>query len=359
VAQTALVALGGEESDLPVAGAVELLSRAVAACQDGAHFDPALGAEAENLASALALADESVRGLRSYLDAAELDPEALEATEARLLTIADLKRKYGDTVAEVLSYLADARERLDRLERRDASMADLEEQEAALLAEVGRQAVALSGERAKAATHLQDAVERELEDLRLGGTLFRVDITQENDPQGVAVDGRTVAFHPTGIDRVEFLIAPNKGETPRPMARIASGGELARIALALKTILARADTRATLIFDEVDVGVGGRTAPVVGEKLWALTEAGHQVLCVTHMPQVAAYGDCHWLVRKQPTADERTHTELAPLDTEARVDELAAMLAGTVSATARDNARELLERAASRKSPSPRPRGRR
>jgi DNA repair protein RecN (Recombination protein N) len=281
--------------------------------------------------------------------ALELDPEALETTEARLLAIADLKRKYGDTITDVLAYLANASERLDRLERRDASLAELEQQDAALVKELVRRALALSTLRAEAATRLETAVEHELNDLRMGGTLFRVGITKEDDAEGLELDGRMVAFHATGIDRVEFLIAPNKGETPRPMARIASGGELARISLALKTILARADTRATLIFDEVDVGVGGRTAPVVGEKLWALAAAGHQVLCVTHMPQVAAYGDRHWMVRKQATADERTHTELAPLDQEAQVEELAAMLAGMPSATARDNARELLERAATHK----------
>jgi DNA repair protein RecN (Recombination protein N) len=140
---------------------------------------------------------------------------------------------------------------------------------------------------------------------------------------------------------VEFLIATGSspGEEPRPMARIASGGELARIALALKTILSRAETRPTLIFDEVDVGVGGRTAPVVGQKLWSVAATGHQVLCVTHMPQVAAFADHHYLVAKDRS------TRVARLDENARVEELAAMLSGQPTASARESARELVARA--------------
>jgi DNA repair protein RecN (Recombination protein N) len=160
----------------------------------------------------------------------------------------------------------------------------------------------------------------------------------------VPVDGCAVAFDATGVDTVEFLIAANAGEEPRPMARVASGGELARIALALKTILSRADTRPTLIFDEVDVGVGGRTAPVVGQKLWAVAAGNHQVLCVTHMPQVAAFADRHYVIAKE-TADGRTHSLVSMLDVPERVEELAAMLSGMASASSRQSARELLDRA--------------
>jgi DNA repair protein RecN (Recombination protein N) len=130
------------------------------------------------------------------------------------------------------------------------------------------------------------------------------------------------------------------------MARVASGGELARIALALKTVLSRAETRPTLIFDEIDVGVGGRTAPVVGEKLWAVAATGHQVLCVTHMAQVAAFADCHYVVARTGTGVS-AETRVSLLDDDQRVEELAAMLAGTVSDAARESARELLYRAAS------------
>jgi DNA repair protein RecN (Recombination protein N) len=173
-----------------------------------------------------------------------------------------------------------------------------------------------------------------------------------DDPAGLPVkhDGkpRTLAFDATGIDRIEFLIAPNAGEAPKGLGRIASGGELARVGLALKTALSRVDRRATLIFDEVDTGVGGRSAPVVGEKLWALTSE-HQVLCVTHMPQVAAYADAHLVVAKG--ADEgSSRVEVRTLEQSERVEELAQMLGGPLGGTgARRNARELLDGAKARK----------
>jgi DNA repair protein RecN (Recombination protein N) len=176
-------------------------------------------------------------------------------------------------------------------------------------------------------------VERELEDLRLSGARFGVSLTQ--------IDEADLS----GIDRVEFVLAANAGDEPRALARVASGGELARIALALKTVLSRVETRPTLIFDEIDVGVGGRTAPVVGEKLWAVAAHGHQVLCVTHLAQVAAFADCHYVVAKG-TANGGAETHVGLVEGDQRLDELAAMLAGTASDAARQSARELLERAA-------------
>ena len=173
---------------------------------------------------------------------------------------------------------------------------------------------------------------------------FVVSVAQTADSEGLAVDGRRLAVELSGVDRVEFLLASSPGEEPKPMSRVASGGELARIALALKTVLSRAETRPTLIFDEIDVGVGGRTAPVVGEKLWAVAATGHQVLCVTHMPQVAAFADCHYVV-----ARAASETRVTALDDDQRVEELAAMLAGTASDAARQSARELLARAAAKK----------
>jgi DNA repair protein RecN (Recombination protein N) len=183
-------------------------------------------------------------------------------------------------------------------------------------------------------------------------------IEQVDDPAGVPVeiDGRerTLAVDATGVDRVEFLIAPNLGEAPKGLGRIASGGELARVALALKTALSRVDRRGTLIFDEIDMGVGGRSAPVVGEKLWALTSE-HQVLCVTHMPQVAAYADAHLVVAKG-TDDTSSRVVVRALDPSERVDELAAMLGGPLGGTgARRNARELLDGARARKRAASKP----
>ena len=231
-------------------------------------------------------------------------------------------------------------------------MAELSSREQDLQVELGGGVAALSNRRKAAAAEFSTAVERELADLRLVGARFVVAVAQTPDPEGLAVGGRQLAVELWGIDRVEFLLAATPGEEPKPMARVASGGELARIALALKTVLSRAETRPTLIFDEIDVGVGGRTAPVVGEKLWAVAAAGHQVLCVTHMPQVAAFADCHYAVARAGTAGG-SETRVTLLDDDQRVEELAGMLAGSASDAARESARELLARAAAAKS-SPR-----
>lgn len=346
-AMSAYQALAGreaEETERP--GAVELLGVALAAGQDGARYDPILQAEVDLLADALARSEDAARALQRYLDGLEADPRALLQTEERLLQIGDLKRRYGDTVREVLAYAAEARARLERYENREAHLTSLAADERRLVAELGVAASALSAQRRAAGERLARAVEGELADLQMPHTRFRVDVVQVPDPAGVPFEhGPAVQFDQSGVDRVEFLISPNAGEEPRSMARIASGGELARIALALKTILSQADTRATLIFDEVDTGVGGRTAPVVGQKLWGLAAHGHQVLCVTHMPQVAAFGDTHWGVAKR-TDGSRTTATIAPLEGDARVDELAAMLAGSLSESARSSAADLLARAA-------------
>lgn len=349
-AMAAIQALaGGELGEGERVGAVDALGEAFAACQDGARFDPRLNQEAENVNSALALAEEASRSLRSYAESIEADPEALATVEERLQALLDLKRKYGETIDDVLAYAADASRRLERYERREERMAELREEEQRLVALTGAAAERLSEARAAAGQRLARAVESELADLRMQGTAFAVSLTQHDDPHGVPLRGRCVGVDVTGADRVELLLAPNPGEEPRPMTKIASGGELARIALALKTVLSRADTRATLVFDEVDVGVGGRVAPVVGQKLWRLASHGHQVLCVTHMPQVAAYGDQHWSVAKR-AADGRTRTQVDPLESEDRVTELAAMLAGSATEAARVSARELLDDAQSFKS---------
>jgi DNA repair protein RecN (Recombination protein N) len=323
----AIEALNGKTEDN--SGATDLLARAVAACHDGGRIDPVLAAEADALQGALDQAEESARTLRDYLEAVEADPQALERTLERLFLIGDLKRKYGESVGDVLTYAADARRRLGDIEHRTERVAELLSHCGELESELQAAAQALSTRRLAAAHELSDAVQHELDDLRLHDARFSVSI--ERTPVDV-----------TGLDRVEFLL----GGDPRPMARVASGGELSRIALGLKTVLTQAETRPTLIFDEIDVGVGGRTAPVVGQKLWSVAGTGHQVLCVTHMPQVAAFADRHYIVSRSST-----EVCVAQIDGEQRVDELAAMLAGGVSDAARSSARELLARAAARKNP--------
>ena len=319
-------ALAGDDHEQP--GAVELLGGAVARLSDAGRLDQALKEEAELLNAALGQAEETQRTLRGYLDSLEADPEVLERTAERLFLIADLKRKYGDSVAEVQAYAVDARRRLAELEHRAERLEALQAREAELHSAVASSASALSARRRAAAAAFSGAVERELAELRLADARFVVSV--ESCPVEL-----------TGADHVEFLLTTSPGEQPRPVARVASGGELARIALALKTVLSRAETRSTLVFDEIDVGVGGRTAPVVGSKLWAVAGAGHQVLCVTHLPQVAAFADCHYVVSR---AEQSVFA--VRVDGAQRLDELAAMLGGSVTDASRAAARELLARAA-------------
>ncbi len=352
-ATTAYRALSGaDDADQEQPGAIDLLGEAVSACTDGARFDAALGAEPlEDLNSALAQAEDAARGLRTYLDAVEADPTLLERTQERLLAISELKRKYGADVQAVLAYAADARRRVEQFEQRDTRRAELEASDDRLRGELGQAAGELSRRRRQAGHELSSAVEQELRDLRMADTRLDIAISQvPDDASGVEVEERLVAFTETGVDRVDFLVAANRGSDPRPLSRVASGGELARLALAVKTVLARTDPRPTLIFDEVDAGVGGRTGPVVGQKLWTVAHAGHQVLCVTHLPQVAVYADRQYAVAKlaeEPEGPPRTTvSELAGTK---RVDELASMLAGAPTASSRQSARELLERASAYK----------
>jgi DNA repair protein RecN (Recombination protein N) len=333
-----------------------LLGQAVSACADGARFDAVLGAEPlEGLNGASAQAEDAAHNLRAYLDRLEADPATLERTQERLFLLTELKRKYGADVPAVLEYAAEARRRLEQFEQRDARRAELEADEARVLGELSQAASELSRQRRLAAHELSAAVEQELRDLRMPDTRLDIAITQVADEaSGVELDERRVAFTETGVDRVEFLVAVNRGDEPRSLSRAASGGELARLALAVKAVLSRADTRPTLIFDEVDAGVGGRTAPVIGQKLWAVAHDGHQVLCVTHLPQVAVYADRQYVVAKLASEpDDRPRTTVSPLSGAKRVDELAAMLAGSPTSSARQSARELLERASAYKKAAP------
>ena len=344
-AEQAILALQGLDE---VRGATDLLGEAAIHCTDASRADPDLAPVAETLERLSAEADETGRDLRHYLDRLEADPRQLEDVEARFLALADLKRKYGESVEAVLDYLERARARLATAERGEELLAELDERERGLRAEVAAAALDLSRRRAAAGGDLRAAVEAELSDLNMAGAQFEVAMDHQADTTGVewpAEDGGPVqvAVDATGADRVEFLFSANPGEPPRGLGRIASGGELARVALALKAVLARVDQRGTLVFDEIDVGVGGRSASVVGEKLCQLTRT-HQVLCITHMPQVAAYADQHLVVAKRVDA-ETTRTVVEPVSGTQRVAELAAMLGGSPGSRAAEaNARELLAR---------------
>ena len=300
---------------------------------------------------ATALADslgEITIDLQDYLENIEFNPKRLEQAEERLELIVNLKRKYGGSLDAVLDFAVQARQKLENFSHAGEKIAELEKEEAALLEKLAGQAQVLSQHRAKAAEILGKAVEIELNDLRMAGARFSVDMHCEPAPDGLVAaedGGQKVAFDDSGVDKVEFLIAPNLGEGLKPLVKIASGGETSRLMLALKNVLVSADAIPTLIFDEIDQGIGGRVGSVVGEKLWRLGRR-HQVLCVTHLPQLAAFGDQHWRVRKQVDGG-RTLTLVDALENSDRLDELAQML-GTLSDTSRKAAQEVLDMARQR-----------
>jgi len=324
--------------------ALDLLSDAAARLADLARLDDALADAEAQAEAALEILGELTRGIRNYRDDVEFDPQRLEEVEERLELIRRLERKYGDTIEEVLAFADQAEAELDGITHSEERADALRAEEAGLLAQMGTAAALLSARRREAATRLVAAIEAELAELGMGQARFLIDQAQTEQEDGVPVDGRCYAFDGTGIDRVEFLIAPNPGEEPKPLVRIASGGETSRLMLAMKTALVDADPVPTLIFDEVDAGIGGHTGAVVGRKLHTLARQ-HQVLCVTHLAQIAAQGARHFRVTKE-VAGGRTLSTVSRLTTEERVEELAILLGGQATEATRRSAQELLARGA-------------
>ena len=283
------------------------------------------------------------RALQNYLDSTAFDPNRLAEIEERLDLIVTLKRKYGNTIADVLATAERARTDLDNITHAEERLQELEGQASELLKQLAARGLSLSAQRQTAADALSRAIEAELNDLRMPGARFRVDFSRKPDPQGVLLpDGEQVAFNAEGIEQVEFLVETNPGEGFKPLVKIASGGETARLMLALKNVLAQADRVPTLIFDEIDQGIGGRVGAVVGQKLWQLARQ-HQVLCVTHLPQLAAFSGYHFQVQKQIEGG-RTTTTVTQVEGDARIHELAQML-GAVSIGTLKSAQEILQSA--------------
>jgi DNA repair protein RecN (Recombination protein N) len=312
------------------------------------RFDPRFGPLAERLTGLDGELEDLAAEVRTLVEGLDHNPTDVARLEERLSLIFALERRYGDDEVAVLAHgeaMAAEAERLRGLEgERDRRLAD----DAARLAEVADLAATLSRLRGEAAGRLAEAVSAALGELGFARTGFEVAVGRrpaERDEPAVEVEGDAVAFDASGIDEVVFRFAPNVGEPARPLARIASGGELSRVALAIKEVLAAADATPTLVFDEIDSGIGGRSADPVGRSLWTLAR-GHQVLCVTHLPQIAAHADVHFRIAKRER-DGRTVTEVQRLDADDRIDELAQMLGGPAGGEASSaGARELLERAA-------------
>ncbi len=328
--------------------AVDQLMQAAAALGKLAKIDPDMK-EAYTLAETLSeQAQDLALELNRYADDIEYNPDRLNEVEERLELITSLKRRYGVTSIEgILEYAEKARAELDNIEHSEERLNALRAKEEQLLRHIGELCKRISRVRQIAGGNLAKRVERELKDLRMENTRFQVEMTQIEDPNGCYVGDKRYAFDASGMDKLEFMMSANLGEPLRPLAKVASGGEAARIMLALKRVLSQADHTPTLIFDEIDQGIGGRVGAVVGEKLWSLA-LNHQVLCVTHLPQLAGYGDKHYHVQKR-VSGERTATVIIPLeDDEARTEELAAML-GAMGEAGKQSARDLLANARDRK----------
>jgi DNA repair protein RecN (Recombination protein N) len=343
----AMLLAGDETVDAP-SGAREQAARAAAEAAALERLDPRFGPLAGRLDGLAAELEDAAFEVRSLVEGVEHDPAALAALEERLSLLYTLERKYGVEADGLLERSELAAAEVERLRGLGAERARRSAEAVRLLQVVAGAAERLSELRGAAATALAAEVGRVLGELGLDGMGIEIAVgrrTAGRDEPAVELDGDAVAFDASGVDVVVFRIAPNPGEPARPLARIASGGELSRISLAIEEVLADADATPTLVFDEIDAGIGGRSADPVGRTLWALARR-HQVLCVTHLPQIAAHADAHFAIHKV-VRDGRTVTEVRRLDLAERVVELAAMIGGpTGSPAAEASARELLERAA-------------
>ena len=324
------------------------ISLCIKQMEKGVELDKRLSGIRDALTSARVELEEAALELRDLHKTITIDPSRLEAVEERLQLLNRLKRKYGPSLDDVRSFRERLAAMVDHLDQKKAEQKSMRERVKETERDIVGRATRLSDKRTRVAEGLEKSVEGEMRLLDMGGTRFEVRFHQEvgaglpagqpgkDDPEirmrGIKADGQ---------DRVEFMLAPNVGEELRPLSRIASGGELSRIMLAMKTILARTASVETLIFDEVDSGIGGATAEVVGEKLQSL--AGyHQILCITHLPQIASKGHAHFLVEKR-VKDKRAQTIISELDAEARVKEIARLLGGkVVSPEAMAHAREMM-----------------
>jgi DNA repair protein RecN (Recombination protein N) len=343
--------LSGDESSDAQASAVDQLMRVSILMSKLAAIDDDLRERAELAEGLSDQAQELAIEMSGYGEKVEYDPQRINEIEERLELINGLRRRFGLTVDLVLEHAEKARQELDNIEHSSERLVELQEKEIMMLRQIGELGANISNVRQRIGQQLSKRVVQELQDLRMERTQFECAISYIEDPNGCYVGDKRLAFSEKGIDNIEFMLSANPGEPVRPLAKIASGGEAARIMLALKRVLTEADHTPSLIFDEVDQGIGGRVGNVVGQKLWELSD-NHQVLVVTHMPQLAGYADKHFHVRKEMTGG-RTITQVIELSQESqRIDELSAMLGATGEGSVR-SAQEILNDARAHKTKKP------
>ena len=325
IAQCYALLSGGDEA----AGAVDLLGEASNAASDAAQLDEALSGAAGQLTDLYYTAKDVAADLVGRLDAYETNDAELDEIEQRLDLLYKLKRKYGDTVEDVIAFGQKAREELQNIQTSQERYDHLQAEKRRLYAQAREKAEVLTQTRLRAFEELNKRISGTLDFLNMPGV--RMTLRHTRGP---------LASH--GQDGIEFYISTNPGEAPKPLAKIASGGELSRITLAIKNAMADKDAVPTVIYDEIDSGVSGKAASRIGEVLRQSAQ-GHQILCITHTAQIAALADCHLLIQKN-VENDRTYTEIHPLDTEGRVEALARLVSGDhVTELSRANAREMLQ----------------
>ena len=310
------------------------------------RIDESLVQKGESLAETTYGLEDLVGDLRAYLTKIDMDSGRLEIVEERLDLLNRLKRKYGGALETVQAHLEEIDRELYDIENLTEKIQETEKQITVQHVCLTDLAERLSAKRASAASDLSQKVVAELDGLKMEQTAFEVDLQHPTSDAGTpaCLKAGTRLLTESGIDRASFLIAPNVGETLKPLANIASGGELSRVVLAIKAILAETEAVETIIFDEVDAGIGGGVAEKVGEKLKELSRH-HQIICITHLPQIAKFGQHHYRISKSVVAD-RTRTVIEALDEESRLNEIARMLGGIdITATTLAHARELLKEA--------------
>ena len=338
-ANEALAAI--DETDMDTPSATDRMGVVVEALEDLSKLDESQAELSQRAQEVFANVSDLALELRNYLDVIEFNPARLEEVEERLNLISQLKRKYGESIEEIIAFGEQAQTDLDAITNAEERMAELEGSEGKLLKLLGKKAQVLSAKRHAAAEQMSQSIELQLDELRMSEAQFGVDFQTKSDAKGLEIGKEEpVAFDVTGFETVEFMVAPNPGEGLKPLVKVASGGETARLMLALKNVLASADHTPTLIFDEIDQGIGGRVGAIVGQKLWNLARS-HQVLCITHLPQLAGFGEQHYKVDKL-VQEGRTTTQVLNMEGEQRLMELAQML-GEVSEGTLQSANEILQ----------------
>ena len=329
---------GGLESSLSV---IQNLRDSAKTFARLAELDGSLSELSERIDSSLYELEDIATQVRQYAETIEFNPARLSEVTDRLDLISKFKRRYGDTIVEMIDYHNEAEQKLENLEVGSEKIDELQDRIREQKQNAKGLCIALSGKRREVADRLSALVEKELRELGMEKAEFHTSVEPHEDENGILqIDGKRYAYREHGMDKVEFLIAPNVGSELRPLARIASGGEISRVMLALKTVLVQVDSIPTVLFDEIDSGIGGKIADVVGKKLKELSQSA-QVICITHLPQIARFADSHFLVEKD-VVGERTMITAKPLTDAERVTEIARMHGGKETEVGLAHARELL-----------------